>query len=183
MLLATVTGVVDAAGFLALDGVFYADKSGIVVMPAVGGVGVREVPVTAVAWALSGFLLGVALTARFLSEGAAAASRSRGRSAVVLTLLSALAAASCPRMNVGAPAHRVQGHRRHGVAGADDGGQTVVVALAAGAVLGALLLRAGGVRDDGAGHRAVGGRHRPRVPAAGRCSAEVGHPESVEAGL
>jgi transposase len=62
LLLAAVTGGVDAVGSLALDGVFSANVTGNVVMPAVGGAGVRrvpvtaaEVPVTAVAGALLGF--------------------------------------------------------------------------------------------------------------------------------
>ncbi|WP_107465491.1 DUF1275 family protein [Streptomyces sp. MA5143a] len=83
LLLTTVTGVVDAVGFVALDGVFAGDTTGNVVTPAVGGAGVREVPVTAVAGTLSGFVLGVAPAARFLSAGASAAARCRGRRAVV----------------------------------------------------------------------------------------------------
>lgn len=74
LLLAAVTGGVGAVGFLPLDGVFSANVTGNVVMPAVGGAGVRgvpvtatEVPVTAVAGALLGLLFGVALrAARFL---------------------------------------------------------------------------------------------------------------------
>ncbi|WP_107102824.1 DUF1275 family protein [Streptomyces torulosus] len=99
LLLTTVTGVVDAVSLLALDGVFSANMTGNVVMSAVGGAGVREVPVTAVAGALLGFLLGVALTARFLRAGASAVARCSGHSTVVLRGLG-----GCVRSAVSVPA-------------------------------------------------------------------------------
>ncbi len=96
------TGVLDAATYLGLHGVFTANMTGNLIFVGLGATGQATVPVLRALLALGGFVLGAALAGRALRRGVSSGAHDRRASYSVL-VVGVMLGASAVALAVGPP--------------------------------------------------------------------------------